>query len=144
MGASPSPDLLVLRESARALGQGLALPLRAAAYLARRERLRRELRADLAAPRAPAEPPPLPDLRGQRPVLFLSAAESSGEIHAANLARALREACASAGAAAPRLVGLGGARLEAAGVELVGRPVERAQMGLSGVSANLGYWLGLA
>ncbi len=143
MGASPSPDLLVLRESARALGQGLALPFRAAAYLARRERLQRELRADLAAPRAPAEPPPLPDLRGQRPVIFLSAAEASGEIHAANLARALREACAAAGAAEPRLVGLGGARLASQGVELVGRPVERAQMGLSGIGANLGYWLGL-
>jgi len=76
-------------------------------------------------------------------VLFLSAAEASGELHAANLARALRDACERAGALAPRLVVLGGARLEAAGVELVGRPVERAQMGLSGVSANLGYWLGM-
>jgi lipid-A-disaccharide synthase len=144
MGASPSPDLLVLRESARALGQGLALPLRAAAYLGQRERLRRELRADLAAPRAPDEPPPLPELRGRRPVVFVSAAEASGEIHARNLVRALRAACAEAGAEEPRLLGLGGARLAAEGVELVGRPVERAQMGLSGLSANLGYWLGLA
>jgi hypothetical protein len=52
MGTSPSPELLVLRESARALGQGLLLPLRAAGYLARAERLRRELRADLALPAA--------------------------------------------------------------------------------------------
>jgi len=143
MGAPPSPELLVLRESARAVGQGLLLPLRAAGYLARRERLTRELRADLAAPRVAAEPPPLPDLRGQRPVLFLSAAETSGETHAANLARALRAACATAGAEEPRFVGLGGARLAALGVELVGRPVERAQMGLSGIGGNLGYWLGL-
>ncbi|MBK7645501.1 MAG: hypothetical protein IPJ19_21120 [Planctomycetes bacterium] len=143
MGASPSPNRLVLRESARALAQGLLLPLRATAYLARAERLRAELRADLAAPCGPAEPPPLPDLSGRRPVIFLSTAEASGEIHARNLARALREACAAAGAQPPRLLGLGGARLAAEGVELIGRPVERAQMGLSGISANLGYWLGL-
>jgi len=143
MGASPSPDLLVLRESVRALGQGLALPWRAAGFLARAERLRSELRADLAHPALPAPPPALPDLAGRRPVLFVSAAEASGEIHARNLVRELRGACAAAGSLEPRILGLGGARLAAEGVELVGRPVERAQMGLSGISANLGYWLGL-
>jgi lipid-A-disaccharide synthase len=143
MGASPSPDLLVLRESARALGQGLLLPLRAAGYLARRERLRRELRADLAAPSAPAALPALPDLRGRKPVFFVSAAETSGEIHARNLVRELRAAARGAGALEPRFLGLGGRRLAEEGVELVGLPVERAQMGLSGVAANLGYWLGL-
>lgn len=143
MGAPPSPNLLVLRESARALGQGLALPVHAFTYVAQRAGLLGELRAELATPRLPDEVPALPDLRGARPVFFVSAAEASGEIHACNLLRALREACGAAGAAEARFVGLGGARLAAEGVELVARPVERAQMGLSGISANLGYWLGL-
>lgn len=143
MGAPPSPDLLLLRESARAVGQGLALLPRAVLYLAQRADREQEVREALATPAPPDEVPPLPALRGRRPCVFVSAAEASGEIHAQNLVRELRAAARAAGGAEPRLVGLGGARLAAEGVELVGRPVERAQMGLSGVSSSLGYWLGL-
>lgn len=47
------------------------------------------------------------------PHLFLSAGEPSGDLHAANLARALLNRCPDA-----RLVGLGGDRMTAAGVRL--------------------------
>src|SRR5262249_50987267 len=43
----------------------------------------------------------------------------------------------------PRLVGFGSARLEAAGVEIAGNPIERAQMGFSGIASSLPYYTAL-
>lgn len=137
------PTLLVARESLRALAQGLLLLPRALAYRTQREQHRARLRAALAQPSSSFPKLSLPPLP-QRPLrLFVSAAERSGEIHAVNLVRELQRLCAAEGAPAPQFAGLGGRALEEAGVRLLGRPVERAQMGLGGVSASLGYWLAL-
>jgi lipid-A-disaccharide synthase len=135
-------SLLVARESLRALAQGALLLPRGIGYLARREQELERVRNSLRAP-APAFQdatlPPLP----RRLRIFVSAAERSGEIHAVNLVRALRRLAAAHGVEQLELSGLGGEALGREGVRLVGTPVERAQMGLSGLGSSLGYWLGL-
>jgi|694.fasta_scaffold05924_21 lipid-A-disaccharide synthase len=136
------PTLLVARESLRALAQGALLLPRGVGYLARREQHRKEVCRALEAACPGLElPPPAPLPR--RLSVFLSAAERSGEIHAVNLARELRSAARQRGVEQLELVGLGGRALAEAGVQLIGTPVDRAQMGLSGISASLSYWLGL-
>lgn len=147
MPSQPSPGmsstLAVLLEVLRALGAALLLPGRIAAYLARRGSLRAELLADLEREASPA-PTCIPDLASDRPLtLFIACAEASGEIHARSLVEALRSCAAAAGAPPPRFVGLGGVGLEAAGVELIGRPVERAAMGIGRVLGSLPYYLSL-
>jgi len=75
--------------------------------------------------------------------VFVSCAEASGEIHAVSLVREIRSAIAGLGAPAPEIVALGGVRLEAEGVRQLGRPVERAAMGLRGPMQNLAYYADL-
>jgi lipid-A-disaccharide synthase len=134
------PGLVIAGELARALGGAAITPLRAAAFAAVRGRHERALADAVAHPRAVGEPPP-PAPRGGAPLrIFLSAAEPSGELHAENLARALRAELAAAGAAPPELVGLGGRRLAAAGVRCIGDPVARAAMGAE-AARGLGYYL---
>jgi lipid-A-disaccharide synthase len=125
----PAPGALVARELARAVGGAAAAPLRMLAFLARRGAHVAALERALAAPRAVA-PAPMPDLPAGRPLrILVSCAEPSGELHAQNLVHALRALAAARGAPAPELVGLGGQRLGAIGVRLVGDPVSRAAMG---------------
>ena len=134
---------LVTRELLRALGQALLLPARAIGQLCTAARWRALLADDLAT-----TPHPAPDRRElrlpPRPLrIFISCAEPSGEIHAVNLVRSLREALREAGAPEPRFVGLGGERLAGEGVELVGNPVASARMGFSGVLGALPVYLRL-
>jgi lipid-A-disaccharide synthase len=139
----PSPSIVVARELARAAGGLGLLPVRAAGYLLARDALRAELANDLSHPatiESPAELGPMP----ARPLrIFVSAAEASGEVHARELVRAIRTRCAARGAPTPAFVGLGGARLSEEGVELLGRPVDRASMGLSDPLRNIGFYVDL-
>lgn len=133
----------VARELLRAGWDAAALPARVADEYFRREALRAELVSDLAAPSAPLEERPIGALPERPLTLFLSCAETSGEGHALTWLEALRKELAARGAPPARVLGLGGERLAAAQVELVGRPVERAAMGLSKVAGSLPYYLGL-
>ncbi|MDB4948715.1 MAG: lpxB [Gemmatimonadetes bacterium] len=78
--------------------------------------------------------------RGSRkaPTIFISAGEESGDLHGAGLARALRERWPHA-----RLLGLGGHRMEAAGVELMAGLGELAVMGFVEVLRHLPFFLDL-
>ncbi len=143
MTATPSPAASLVRaELARAAAGVLAGPWHLGRYLLQKSALQAEFAADLAAPAPPAplpEPRPLPD----RPLrVFLSCAEPSGELHALELLPALTRHLAQRGAPAPEVFGLGGARSAAAGVEIVGDPVQRAAMGF-GVVFALGFYLRL-
>ena len=85
----------------------------------------------------PADPARLPE----RPLrFFLSAAEDSGEIHAANLARALQAECSELNLPAPQLIGFGGDRMLEVGVELLARPVDRAAMGIGAALRGITYY----
>ena len=134
-----SPKSAVRRELLRAAG-GLALgPFRAAIYFLRWAALRRAVAEDLRAQPelpAPGRESPSAELAHlaagsrDRPLcVFISCAEPSGEEHALRLVEALREEMAGFGGREPRLVGLGGERLAALGVETLGDPVARAAMG---------------
>jgi lipid-A-disaccharide synthase len=69
---------------------------------------------------------------GDGPRLFIIAGDPSGDIHAANMVRALVERCPEA-----RLAGLGGPNLKKAGVKILANIVEDlAIIGLAGVVKN--------
>jgi len=70
--------------------------------------------------------------------VFISAGEPSGDLHGANLARALRERLPGV-----ELVGFGGPRMAAAGVELLYPLTDLAVMWLGRVLANLPTFLRL-
>lgn len=72
------------------------------------------------------------------PTLFLSAGEPSGDLHGAGLARALRARLPGA-----RLLGLGGPRMAAEGVELMAGLDELAVMGFVEVLRHLPFFLEL-
>jgi lipid-A-disaccharide synthase len=120
----------VAGEVLRAAANALLLPLRSAGYLARARSLRRGLAADLERARAVEDAPPPSALPGRPLRLFVASAEPSGERHAVRLIGCLREELARAGAPAPEILALGGARTRALGVETVGDPLARAAMGL--------------
>jgi lipid-A-disaccharide synthase len=135
--------MVVARELARAAGGLALLPVRAAGYLLARDALSAELANDLAHP-ARTEPPVDLGVFPARPLrIFVSAAEASGEVHARELVRAIRKRCAERGAPTPAFFGLGGSRLSEEGVELLGRPVDRASMGLSDPLRNIGFYVDL-
>lgn len=69
------------------------------------------------------------------PVVFLSAGEESGDQHGARVARALKERWPDV-----RLVGLGGPRMEAEGVELLAGLDDLAVMGFTEVLAHLPFF----
>lgn len=69
------------------------------------------------------------------PTIFISAGEESGDLHGGALAVALRERFPDA-----RLLGLGGARMEAAGVKLMAGLQELAVMGLAEVIRHLPFF----
>lgn len=72
------------------------------------------------------------------PVIFISAGEESGDLHGAALARALRARFPDA-----RLLGLGGARMQAEGVELLAGLNELAVMGFVEVIRHLPFFVDL-
>lgn len=72
------------------------------------------------------------------PVIFISAGEPSGDLHGAGLARALRARLPGV-----RLIGLGGARMAAEGVELLATVDDLAVMGFVEVASRLPYFLRL-
>jgi len=151
----PSPRSLARRELARALGGALIAPFRFVAWLPRRGNDRAAVRGDVAA-EAPAlaSAPTDAELgrllaataatRGGRPLrLFLSAAEASGEIHAASFVRTLQAAAAAANLEPPVCTAFGGERLRALGVTLLGDPVAHARTNFEGVVGALPYYIGL-
>lgn len=120
----------VAGEIARAAGNALGMPFRAAGYLLRKQALRRALAVDLESAASVAEAP-APRAMPARPLrLFVASAEPSGEHHAVHLIRALRSELAHLGAPAPEILALGGAATRAEGVETLGDPLARAAMGL--------------
>ena len=72
------------------------------------------------------------------PSIFLSAGETSGDLHGAALARALKERWPDA-----QLFGLGGDRMAAEGVELLAHTDQLAVMGLVEVLRHLPFFIGL-
>lgn len=131
-------------ELARAVGGILAAPLRYAAHLTVRGRVRREIAQDVAAAAGVVDPSPEVDLPASRPLrIFVSAAEASGEIHAVSLVRRLRERAAAQGAPPPEITAIGGEGLRALGLTTIADPVARAQVGFDGVLASLPYYVGL-
>ena len=83
----------------------------------------------------PAEAAPAPR---EAPVIFISAGEPSGDLHGAGLARALRARLPAA-----RLIGLGGDRMAAEGVELLATVEDLAVMGFVEVASRLPFFLRL-
>ncbi|HEX6925477.1 MAG TPA: lipid-A-disaccharide synthase [Longimicrobiaceae bacterium] len=76
--------------------------------------------------------------RSRAPLIFISAGEPSGDLHGAGLARALRERIPGV-----RLIGLGGARMVAEGVELLATVEDLAVMGFAEVAARLPFFVKL-
>ena len=70
------------------------------------------------------------------PLIFISAGEASGEHYGALLAAAIRQQFAAKGETV-ELIGMGGARMAAAGVECVVRAEDMAVMGLTEVVLHL-------
>lgn len=142
--SAPRPTTLARLELARAIGGGLVAPLRYLASVPGRGAAKRRVARDVAEGAGRVEPPPPLGLPMDRPVrVFLSAAEASGEIHAASLVGELRRLCAEAGAPAPELSAIGSDRLRALGIEPIADPVTRAHMGFDGVLQSLPYYVGV-
>jgi lipid-A-disaccharide synthase len=141
--------LAVGLEAARALGAVALLPVHVLGYGLSRSTQRKEIREDLGRPAV--IDPGLERLRAgalshlpQRPLrIFIACAEPSGEMHARSFLRALRAHVAAIGGAPPVCSGIGGGALEAEGVRLLARPVERASMGFTTPLASLPYYLGV-
>jgi len=76
----------------------------------------------------------VPDIMS--PTIFISAGEASGEHYGALLAAAIRQQLAAKGEAA-ELFGMGGERMQAAGVERIVRSEDVSVMGLTEVLAHL-------
>ena len=77
-----------------------------------------------------------PSNRG--PLIFISAGEPSGDLHGAGLARALRSRIPNV-----RLIGLGGDRMAAEGVELLATVDDLAVKGFAEVLSRLPFFLRL-
>jgi len=73
---------------------------------------------------------------GRRKKVLIVAGEASGDLHGANLVRAMGEVDPDI-----RFYGIGGKRLEEAGVELVARSSEMAVVGLTEVFSKFGFIL---
>ena len=131
-------------ELGRALGGALLAPLRYAAHVPARRRVLAEVAADVRDGTGELSPVPDLDLPRDRPLrILVGAAEASGEIHGANLVRALRRRAAEAGAPEPEITALGGERLRELGVRTIADPVARAHTGFDGVLSSLPYYVGV-
>ena len=92
--------------------------------------------ASASAQAGTASEPAVRDAATRRaPTILLLAGEASGDQHGAALARALRERLGR-----PRLVGIGGPRMEREGVELLAGLEELAVMGFAEVLPRLGFF----
>lgn len=120
---------------ARELVRSLLLPLHLAWFLCRRSTWRVRFQEALEhAARSPATPalPPAAHLAALDGTIFISAAETSGDHHAASLVRAMRER-----APGTRVLAFGGPALVGAGAELEIDLLGRAVMGVRGVLSIL-------
>jgi lipid-A-disaccharide synthase len=136
--------MAIAPELMRALGDLALLPPRLLCQVLAQPARCRDLAALLPTEPTFADAPPDPARLPERPLrFFLSAAEDSGEIHAANLARALQSECAANDLPAPELFGFGGDRMQAVGVELLDRPVDRAAMGIGAALRDIRYFANL-
>lgn len=152
----PTPALAVALELVRALVGVLLVPFHLAQHALVARSRRAEVEALLGQGEAAADPLPealdawLAAAGDNPPLVFVSCAEISGEIHARRFVERAREhwcaatsAAANSGASAPlRFRGLGGPDLAAAGVDTVGDPVSSSRMGF-GVVLALGFYLRL-
>ncbi|MEM1448573.1 MAG: hypothetical protein AAGI22_05640 [Planctomycetota bacterium] len=139
-----APRTAARLELARAVGGALVSPLRYAAHLTVRGRMKRELDRDVAEASGVIDDLPEAALPTDRPLrIFLGAAEASGEIHAAGLVPRLRARAEASGAPPPEITAIGGERLRALGIPTIADPVARAQVGFDGVLASLPYYVGL-
>lgn len=75
---------------------------------------------------------------GKPPTIFISAGEPSSDLHGAALAAAIRQRVPEV-----RLIGLGGPRMEAAGIELLAGLEDLAVMGFAEVLGRLPFFLRL-
>lgn len=145
----PSPTSAVALEAVRALGAIALLPARTVGYALTRSALRAEVRLDLERAASLGQRIQLPPAdalvhRPNRTVrLFIACAEASGEVHARSLLRSLSARLAELGQSAPLCHGIGGDALEAEGVRLLARPVDRASMGFKTPLAGLPYYMGV-
>lgn len=139
-----SPRFAARLELARAVGGALIVPFR---YLVHRFGRAKEMRRIADEVRAGAgrlenaQPVAFPKDRPLR--VFLCAAEASGEIHAASLAKEIRRRAQEAGAPEPLITAIGGERIRALGIETIEDPVARAQTGFDGVLQSLPYYVGV-
>lgn len=92
----------------------------------------------MTGPASRVRPSAAPASGAAAPTIFISAGEESGDLHGAALARALRERFPAA-----RLVGLGGARMRAEGVETLAGLEELAVMGFVEVLRHLPFFIEL-
>lgn len=123
---------------AREMARAAAFPW----HLALHAFVHRRWKARTAAALAAEPPPPEaclrrflerhPPVRRERPHVFLSAGESSGEVHALELLRAVERA-----GLRPRWTAFGGRQLAAAGAEVLFPLAEQAIMGARGVLSEL-------
>lgn len=136
--------MAIAPELIRALGDLALLPPRLLQQILAQPARCRDLEGLLQSEPTFVDEAPDPASFPDRPLrLFLSAAEDSGEIHAANLAHALRAECRELGLPAPELFGFGGDRMAAAEVELLARPVDHAAMGIGAALGKLSYFSSL-
>ncbi|MEM6672556.1 MAG: hypothetical protein AAF726_06905 [Planctomycetota bacterium] len=143
-GAGTSPRTAARLELARAAFGAFAAPFHYLAHVTRRGRVLREIREDVERAEGRVDDPPELELPKDRPLrIFIGAAESSGEIHAANLVRRLRELARSSGAPEPDCTAIGGERLRALDVPTIADPVARAHTGFDGVLSALPYYIGV-
>lgn len=131
-------------ELARALGGAALAPVRYAAHVPVRRRVLAEIRQDVLEGAGELSPLPALDLPQDRPLrVLVGAAEASGEIHGANLIRAIRAQAEAAGAPPPEFAALGGDRIRKLGVPTIADPVARAHTGFDGVLSSLPYYVGV-
>jgi len=139
-----SPKTLARLELARAVGGALAVPARYALHLVTRRAEMARIAEDVREADGAIDPAPAPDLPRDRPLrVFVSAAEASGEIHAATLVRELRRIAEGQGAPPPEITCIGSDRLRALGLDPIADPVGRAEMGFDGVLQSLPYYVGV-
>lgn len=125
---------ILAREAARAA----AFPWRLALHAFAHESWKARTEAALAAPPTSCDAAlrrflsAYPPVRKERPHVFLSAGETSGETHALEMLRAVERA-----GLRPRWTAFGGRLLAAAGAEVLFPLAEQAIMGVRGVFAEL-------
>lgn len=139
-----SPKLAARLELARAVGGALIVPFRYLVHRFGRAKEMRRIADEVRAGAGRLEVAPPAEFPKDRPLrIFLCAAEASGEIHAASLAKEIRRRAKDAGAPEPLITAIGGGRIRALGIETIEDPVARAQTGFDGILQSLPYYVGV-